>query len=125
MSANPSPSEYLLICRGQWDKAASRDQVEKVIDQFYVWLDRLVAEGKMKPGQRLKYEGKTVSRRNEITDGPFGESKEVIGGYWFAIANSIDEAAQLAAGNPCLDYGLSMEIRPIDPDIATADNTVL
>ena len=125
MSTNPSPSEYLLICRGQWDKAASRDQVEKVIDQFYVWLDRLVAEGKMKPGQRLKYEGKTVSRRNEITDGPFGESKEVIGGYWFAIANSIDEAAQLAAGNPCLDYGLSMEIRPIDPDIATADNTVL
>jgi hypothetical protein len=125
MSANPSPSEYLLICRGQWDKAVSRDQVEKVIDQFYVWLDRLVAEGKMKPGQRLKSEGKTVSRRNVITDGPFGESKEVIGGYWFAIANSIDEAAQLAAGNPCLDYGLSMEIRPIDPDIATADNTVL
>ena len=125
MSANPSPSEYLLICRGQWDKTVSRDQVEKVIDQFYVWLDRLVAEGKMKPGQRLKYEGKTVTRRNVITDGPFGESKEVIGGYWFAIANSIDEAAQLAAANPCLDYGLSMEIRPIDPDIATADNTVL
>jgi hypothetical protein len=125
MSANPSPSEYLLICRGQWDKNASRDQVDKVIDLFYVWLDRLVAEGKMKPGQRLKYEGKTVSRRNVITDGPFGESKEVIGGYWFAIANNLDEAAQLAAGNPCLDYGLSMEIRPIDPDIATADNTVL
>ncbi len=125
MSANPSPSEYLLICRGQWDKNASRDQVEKVIDQFYVWLDRLVAEGKMKRGQRLKYEGKTVSRRNVITDGPFGESKEVIGGYWFAIANNLDEAAQLAAGNPCLDYGLSLEIRPIDPDIATADNTVL
>ena len=125
MSANHSPSEYLLICRGQWDKTASRDQVEKVIDQFYVWLDRLVAEGKMKRGQRLKYEGKTVSRRNVITDGPFGESKEVIGGYWFAIANNLDEAAQLAAGNPCLDYGLSLEIRPIDPDIATADNTVL
>ena len=125
MSANHSPSEYLLICRGQWDKAASRDQLEKVIDQFYVWLDRLVAEGKMKRGQRLKYEGKTVSRRNVITDGPFGESKEVIGGYWFAIANNLDEAAQLAAGNPCLDYGLSLEIRPIDPDIATADNTVL
>ena len=125
MSANPSPSEYLLICRGQWDQNTSRDQVEKVIDQFYVWLDRLVAEGKMKPGQRLKYEGKTVSRRNVITDGPFGESKEVVGGYWFAIANNLDEAAQLAASNPCLDYGLSMEIRPIDPDIATADNTVL
>ena len=95
----------------------------KVIDQFYIWLDRLVDEGKMKHGQRLKYEGKTVGRRNAVTDGPFSESKEVIGGYWFVVANSLDEAADIAAGNPCLDYGLVLEIRPIDPDPATVDNT--
>jgi hypothetical protein len=123
MSAQASPSEYLVICRGQWDKHASRDQIGKAIDQFYVWLDRLVADGKMKPGQRLTYEGRTVGRRNVITDGPFGESKEVIGGFWFVVANNLDEAAQIAAGNPCAEYGLFMEIRPIDPDIATLDNT--
>jgi hypothetical protein len=123
MSDKPTPAEYLVICRGQWDKTASRDEIQKVIDQFYIWLDRLVAEGKMKHGQRLTYEGKTVGRRNAITDGPFGESKEVIGGYWFAVANSLDEAAQIAAGNPCLDYGMFMEIRPIDPEIATPDNS--
>jgi hypothetical protein len=123
MSDKASPSEYLVICRGQWDKDASRDQIGKVIDQFYVWLDRLVADGKMKPGQRLAYEGRTVGRRKVITDGPFGESKEVIGGYWFVVANSLDEAAQIAADNPCLEYGLYLEIRPIDPDIATLDNT--
>jgi hypothetical protein len=123
MTDKASPSEYLVICRGQWDKTASRDQIAKVIDQFYIWLNRLVDEGKMKPGQRLKYEGKTVGRRNAITDGPFGESKEVIGGFWFVVANSLDEAAQIAAGNPCLDYGLSLEIRPIDLDIATVENT--
>jgi len=123
MTTKASPSEYLVICRGQWDKSASRDQIGKVIDQFYVWLDRLVADGKMKPGQRLTYEGRTVGRRNVITDGPFGESKEVIGGYWFVVANSLDEAAQIAAGNPCVEYGLFLEIRPIDPDIATLDNT--
>ncbi len=123
MSAKASPSEYLVICRGQWDKNASRDQIGKAIDQFYVWLDRLVADGKMKPGQRLTYEGRTVGRRNVITDGPFGESKEVIGGYWFVVANNLDEAAQIAAGNPCAEYGLFMEIRPVDPDIATTDNT--
>jgi len=123
MTTTSSPSEYLVICRGQWDKTASREQIAKVIDQFYVWLDRLVDEGKMKHGQRLTYEGKTVSRKNVITDGPFGESKEVIGGFWFAVANSLDEAAEIATGNPCLDYGLFLEIRPIDPDIATAENT--
>jgi hypothetical protein len=123
MSAKASPSEYLVICRGQWDKKASRDQIGKAIDQFYVWLDRLVADGKMKRGQRLTYEGRTLGRRNVITDGPFGESKEVIGGYWFVVANNLDEAAQIAAGNPCVEYGLFLEIRPIDPDIATLDNT--
>jgi hypothetical protein len=123
MTDKPSPSEYLVICRGQWDQTASREQLAKVIDEFYIWLDQLVDEGKMKRGQRLTYEGKTVGRRNQITDGPFGESKEVIGGFWFVAANSLDEAAQIAAGNPCLDYGLSLEIRPIDPEDATVDNT--
>jgi hypothetical protein len=123
MSEKTSPSEYLVICRGQWDKTASRNQIQNVIDQFYVWLNGLVDEGKMKHGQRLKYEGRIVSRRNAVTDGPFSESKEVIGGFWFVLANSLDEAAEIAAGNPCLDYGLTLEIRPIDPEIASADNT--
>ena len=52
-----------------------------------------------------------------------GESKEVIGGYWFILANDLDEAAQIAKGNPCLDCGLFFEIRPIDPQRATPDNT--
>jgi hypothetical protein len=83
----------------------------------------LINEGKMKPGQRLTSEGKTVARKNVITDGPFGESKEAIGGYWFILAQGLDEAVQIAKGNPCLDCGLLLEIRPIDPQRATPDNT--
>jgi len=123
MSEQPPPAEFLVIARGQWDKTLSRDEIQNAIDQFYVWLDRLVSAGKMKRGQRLTYEGKTIARQNVITDGPFGESKEVVGGYWFILANSLDEAAQIAEGNPCLDCGLFFEIRPIDPQLATPDNT--
>jgi hypothetical protein len=123
MSEQPPPAEFLVIARGQWDKTLSRDEIQIAIDQFYVWLDRSVAEGKMKRGQRLTYEGKTIVRQNVITDGPFGESKEVIGGYWFILANSLDEAAQIAKGNPCLDCGLFLEIRPVDPQRGTPDNT--
>ena len=123
MSEQPLPAEYLVIARGQWDKTLSRDEIQNTIDQFYTWLDRLVDEGKMKRGQRLMYEGKTVMRQNVITDGPFGESKEVIGGYWFILANNLDEAAQIAKGNPLLDCGMFFEIRPVDPQLATADNT--
>ena len=69
------------------------EEIQNAIDQFYVWLGRLVAEGKMKRGQRLAAEGKTVSRK-AVTDGPFGEAKEVIGGYWLIVAHSLDEAAR-------------------------------
>jgi hypothetical protein len=116
-------SEFLVISRGQWDSALPRKEKQNVIDRFYAWLDRLVDDGKMIRGQRLSYEGKTIRRKGMITDGPFGESKEAIGGYWFILAHNLDEAAQIAQGNPCLDYGLFVEIRPVDPQMATPDNT--
>jgi hypothetical protein len=119
----PPPAEYLVISRGQWDQSLSRDEIENVIEQFYQWLDGLVDAGKMRRGQRLTYEGKTITQKNVITDGPFGESKEVIGGYWFILASSLDEAAEIARGNPCLDCGLFFEVRPIDSERANANNT--
>lgn len=117
--ANRKTSEYLVISRGQWDRDAPREAIQTAIDGFYVWHDRLVAEGRMKAGQRLAREGKLVSR-HRVTDGPFAEAKEVIGGYWFILAGSLEEAAEIAAGNPCLAYGLVYEIRPIDPERASA-----
>lgn len=113
-------SEYLVISRGQWDKDLSKEQIQSAIDQFYVWLDGLVVEGKMKTGQRLANEGRTVSRDNVVKDGPYGESKEVIGGYWFIVASSLDEAAKIGAGNPCIKCGLFFEIRPIEVEKASA-----
>ena len=77
----------------------------------------------MKRGQRLTDEGKTIMRPKVVIDGPFGESKEVIGGYWFILANDLDEAVEIAKGNPCLTAGLFFEIRPIDPTPATPSNT--
>jgi hypothetical protein len=123
MSEQPPTAEYLVICRGQWDKTLSQDEIQSATEKFFIWYDQLINEGKMKPGQRLTSEGKTVARKNVLTDGPFGESKEVIGGYWFILAHSLDEAAQIAKGNPCMDCGLFLEIRPIDPQRATPDNT--
>jgi hypothetical protein len=123
MSKPLPPAEYLVISRGQWDQSLSRDEIENVIDQFYEWLDGLVNAGKMRRGQRLTYEGKTIAQKNVITDGPFGESKEVIGGYWFILASSLDEAAEIAHGNPCLECGLFFEVRPIDSERANATNT--
>ena len=120
MDKDASRSEYLVISRGQWDKDLSREAIQSAIDDFYVWLDRLVDQGKMKTGQRLGSRGKTVSRSTLVTDGPFGEAKELVGGYWFIVASSLEEAADIAAGNPCLRCGLFYEIRPIESERASA-----
>jgi hypothetical protein len=119
MSDKKEPGEYLVISRGQWDANASPEAIQTAIDQFYDWHEDLVARGQMKRGQRLAKEGRLVTRER-IIDGPFAEAKEVVGGYWWILAHSLDEAARIAADNPCLAYGLSFEIRPIETVRASA-----
>jgi hypothetical protein len=114
-----SLNEYLVISRGQWDQEARPEDIQGAIDRFYVWIEDMVAQGRMRTGQRLARESRLVAKHS-ITDGPFSEGKEVIGGYWFIIARSLDEAAQLAAQNPCLAFGLSYEIRPLEAARASA-----
>jgi hypothetical protein len=111
--------EYLVLSRGQWDADKSPQEIQQAIDAFYAWREQLLREGRMKGGQRLAVSARHVSRQG-VTDGPFAEAKEVIGGYWFFVAASIDEAAALAAQNPCLACGLSYEVRPIEQERASA-----
>jgi hypothetical protein len=101
MNEQSTHAEYLVLSRGQWDKDASKENIETAIHEFYDWLARNIDEGKMKMGSRLSREHAVVSKAVIATDGPFGEAKEVGGGYWFIVARSLREAANLAAQNPC------------------------
>lgn len=112
-------AEYLIISRGKWDDDKSPEEIQRAIDAFYVWHEQLVREGKAKSGQRLAKESMLVSKLGVI-DGPFAETKEVIGGYWHFLANSLEEAAALAAQNPCLACGLSYEVRPVEMERCSA-----
>jgi hypothetical protein len=119
MTPSPSASHYLVLSRGQWDRDKSPEEIQATIDAFYAWHERLCTEGRMTAGQRLAQERRNVSRQG-VTDGPFAEAKEVIGGYWFIHAASLDEAAAIAAQNPCIACGLSFEVRPIEAEKASA-----
>lgn len=122
MNEHPPQREYLLLSRGQWDKTASTADIEAAIAKFYTWYSNNLADGRFKAGSRLSTEGAVVSKSNITTDGPFGEAKEVIGGYWIIVARSLREAAGIAAENPCLQYGLCYEIRPLEAGRASAYN---
>ena len=119
MTTTSSTHEYLLLSRGHWDADKSSEEIQAAIDAFYAWHARLVAQGRFKPGQRLATAAKLVTRSG-ITDGPFTEAKEVVGGYWFVLAASLEEAARIVADNPCLACGLAFEIRPIEAEQASA-----
>ncbi len=119
MSSATPAKEFLLLSRGQWDASKSPAEIQSAIDDFYAWHQRLVEEGKFKSGQRLAKETRLVTGTG-IKDGPFAEAKEVVGGYWFIVAASLDEAARIASRNPCLACGLSFEIRPLELEPASA-----
>ena len=119
MPESTKSAEFLLLSRGQWDADKSPQAIQAAIDAFYVWYDRLVAEGRFRPGHRLATAGKRVSRAG-VVDGPFAEAKEVIGGYWIIVAADLAEAAAIAAQNPCLACGLTCDVRPIELERASA-----
>jgi hypothetical protein len=117
---SPASSEYLLLSRGQWDKASSKADIEAAIDKFYAWYEANIATGVFKPGSRLTMDAALVTREGIRTDGPFAEGKEVIGGYWIIVAESLAAAAAIASENPVLPHGLNFEIRPLESERGSA-----
>ena len=115
-----APGDYLVLSRGQWDKDATPESIQSAIDAFYPWLEAHIAAGRMKTGERLARDGATVSRKTLVMDGPYGETKELVGGYWFVVAHSLEEATALLADSPTLAHGLFYEVRPLELERASA-----
>lgn len=55
-------NEYLLLSRGRWDAGKSAEQIQSAIDDFHAWYDRMICEGRFKPGRRLATEARLVTR---------------------------------------------------------------
>lgn len=116
----PATSDFLLLSRGQWDKASAKADIEAAIDQFYTWYEANLAKGVFKPGSRLTMDAALVTREGIRTDGPFAEGKEVIGGYWIIVAESLEAAAAIASESSVLAHGIRYEIRPLESERGSA-----
>ena len=105
----------LLYRTDEWYNGLSQEELQKLIGQNQAWFERLTAQGKAKPGRALERTGVIVSGRNGrfITDGPFAESKEAIGGYLLVDVETLDEAIAIAQSIPSLAHGGSIEVRPL------------
>src|SRR5580765_789059 len=121
---NAQTSEYMLLFRGtDWHLDLSPEEIQQVVNRMKSWFERLTAEGKAKAGRPLFHEGKIVSQRNgrSVIDGPFAETKETIAGFFLLEVGSLDEATKIAKEFPCLEYGATVEVRPVAPECMLAE----
>ena len=113
--------EYLLLLHEQPSDFAgfSPGDFEKIIGEYVAWRHKLEAEGKFAGGQKLRDEGgRHLSGWNgdfRVTDGPYAEAKEVIGGLFAIKADDYEKAVEIARECPHLKYGGRIELREIEP----------
>ncbi|HEY0744110.1 MAG TPA: YciI family protein [Chryseosolibacter sp.] len=111
--------EYALIMRHEdGSKVASPEQLQQWMKQTMDWIGGIAAQNKFVSGTGLLFDkAKVVDSKKMVTNGPFGDIKETIGGFIIVRASSVDEAVEFAKGCPVLmGEGNTMEVRRIAKD---------
>ncbi|HJU87955.1 MAG TPA: YciI family protein [Gemmatimonadaceae bacterium] len=97
----------------------SPEEMQKIIEKYSAWSQKMAQAGKLAGAEKLKDEGgRVLTRKNGqviVRDGPYSETKELVGGFFLLEAKDYREAEALARDCPHLEYGGRIEIREVDP----------
>jgi hypothetical protein len=107
-------ADYLYVFRGG-QPMGTPEQMQANMQKWRGWIESLAKSGNFKSGEPLDRDGKVVRGKSKVvTDGPYAEAKDVIGGYLLVTAGSLDAAVELSRGCPIFetDSG-TVEVRPI------------
>ena len=107
--------DYVLLFRGGLDfSTASPDQLQQAMAKWKAWIEELTKDGKYDGGNRLTKDGAVLNgSKKQISDGPFTESKEIVGGYIGIKASDKKEAIEIAKGCPIFNYDGIVEVREV------------
>jgi hypothetical protein len=114
---NTEKSQYLLLFRHPHaGPDPTPEEMQVIFGKWMAWLKGMKAKGQYVGGDRLDDAGKVVrnSKGVTVTDGPYAEAKEMVGGYVIVTAGSLAEAAEIGKGCPGLDYETVVEVRLIE-----------
>ena len=110
-------SNFLYLFRGGEEAYQKLSQEEKQahMQVWGAWMGKLQEKGQLLDGLPLAEDGRVVHNRGElVTNGPFAEGAELVGGYLIVSAKDIDEAVEISKGCPIFDYeGSNVEVREI------------
>ena len=113
MKTNPSP--FLLLLRQPAGGTPQPKELQAIMAQFQAWMDGIRSRHEVLSSNGLVPTAGTLVRGPNLTetDGPYVESKEVVGGYVLLMANDLKEATAAARACPGLAYGMWLEVRPV------------
>ena len=109
--------DFLLVFRADYSNQpkSSPEEMQATTKLWMDWVGGIAAQDRLtNRGNSLAGAGKVLKANNVITDGPYMEIKEVIGGYTIVKAESLEEATELAKGCPILAVGGNVEVREIN-----------
>jgi hypothetical protein len=103
----------MFLYRGS-ERPTSPQDAQQIMQKWMNWMQELAAKGHMKDrGQPLEPTGKVVGRNKAVTDGPYAEVKDLVGGYTLIEARDLEEAAELSKGCPVFERNGFVEVRPV------------
>ena len=107
-------TEFVYLYRGG-QRPTSPEGIQQMMQKWMTWLKGLAEKGHIKDqGQPLDRTGKLVNgKQKTVTDGPFAEAKDVVGGYTLVLATDLDQAVELSKGCPIFETDGSVEVRPV------------
>jgi hypothetical protein len=106
--------KFMYLFRGGLDETQSPEAMQAQMQKWVAWMQTLGQKQIMLGGEPLQSSGKKISgQKKVVTDGPFAEAKEMVGGYLIVNAKDLDHAVEISKDCPIFDMGGSVEIRPI------------
>lgn len=106
-------SEFMLLMKGDDSQTVSPEQMQARMQAYMVWMKKMTESGSLRAAGPLEPTGRHLKNADTVvTDGPFLEPTEIIGGYVIVAAADIDEATELARGCPLLEH-CEIMVRPL------------
>lgn len=111
--------KFMITVRSEpgGDDDLSPEEIQQIIERYHAWGMRLAEQNRLVLGEKLRDDTGRVVRGAAgggmaVTDGPFAEGKEVVGGFWIIVADDVDDALDAVSSHPHLGNG-SIEVREI------------
>ena len=108
--------KFMFIFQGGMPSSnqQSPEQIQAHMGKWMAWIDQLSKVDKYVAGEPLLPGGKLISGANKkVTDGPYTEGKEIVGGFFIIKAADYDEAVTIAKDCPDYEYGGSVQVRQV------------